>query len=86
MILVIVYSARVRTEAVGRLAWYIANETNSVNKQPQFSELDVSRLCDLFLVDTPRALVEEKTSPSVFQVHELSYIKKFDFFVITEFT
>ena len=41
-----------------------------MNKQPQFSELDVSRLSDLFLVDTPRALVEEKTSPSVFQVHE----------------
>ena len=60
---------RVRSEAVGRLAWFMANETDSVKKQPQFSEIDVSGLTDLFMVETPRAFIEERSRPSVFQVN-----------------
>ena len=61
-------SFRVRSEAVGRLAWFMANEADSVRKQPQFSELDVTNLNNLFIVENPRALVEETSS--TFQVNE----------------
>ena len=46
----------------------MSNEAESVKKQPQFSEIDVCGITDLFIVETPRALVEEKSSSSVFQV------------------
>ncbi len=65
------YIFRVRSEAVGKLAWFLANEVDSVKKQPQFSELDVSGLTNLLLVDSPRALVEDAAGSSVFQVLHL---------------
>ncbi|KAL4234763.1 hypothetical protein ACF0H5_006405 [Mactra antiquata] len=61
---------KVRSDALRRLPWYITNETNSSKKLPVFSELDVSNLANLFIVDTPRS-VEDELGRSVFQVDGL---------------
>ena len=65
-----------RSEAVGRLAWFLAQEKESARKLPSFSELDVTNLTHLLIVDSPRALAEEERGRSVFQVAQI--LDRFD--------
>ncbi|XP_060587035.1 rotatin-like, partial [Ruditapes philippinarum] len=60
---------KVRAEALKRLSWYLSNETNSGKKLPVFSDLDVSNLSNIFIVDTQRSV--EDLGRSVFQVDGL---------------
>ena len=55
-------------EGLGKLAWFLANEEDSMRKLPLFSELDITNLTNIFLVDTQRSLLDEDTEPSVFTV------------------
>ncbi len=68
LITIVFAGRRVRSEAVGRLAWFLTSETDSVGKLPQFSALDVGGLADLLQVEFPRALLLESPGASVFQV------------------
>ncbi|XP_052274853.1 rotatin-like isoform X2 [Dreissena polymorpha] len=61
---------KVRSEALKRLSWYLSTEDGSSRKLPTFSELDVSHLSNLLIVDTPRS-VDEDLGRSVFQVDGL---------------
>ena len=64
---------RVRSEGVGRLAWFLTHETESARKFPSFSELDVTNLTHLLIVDSPKALADKERGRSVFQVHYFNY-------------
>ncbi len=59
---------RMRAEALGRLAYFLAHEEESLYKLPLFSELDMTNLANLLIVDTVRVLDDEDTGRSVFQV------------------
>ena len=67
---------RVRSDGLGRLAWFLANEEESMRKLPQFSQLNVENLANMMLIENPRSLMDEDTSRSVFQVN-LSWIYGF---------
>ena len=61
-----------RSELLKRLSWYLSNEENSSRKLPVFSDLDVTNLSNLFVIDTPRS-VDEDLGRSVFQVSHYIY-------------
>jgi len=58
---------RVRSEALKRLSWYLSNEEGGSRRLPVFSELDVTNLANVLIVDTPRS-VDDDLGRSVFQV------------------
>ena len=64
---------RVRSEAVSKLAWFLTNEKDSLGKEPQLSDLDVSGLSSLFIVDLPKVLVGDQSDSSVFQIGLLAH-------------
>ena len=59
---------RIRSEGLGKLAWFLAHESESLHRLPLFSELDVTNLTSVFIIESPRSLLDEDTSRSVFQV------------------
>ncbi|XP_052815197.1 rotatin-like isoform X2 [Mya arenaria] len=61
---------KVRSEALKRLFWYLSNEEGGVRRLPIFSELNVTDLANLLIVDTPRSL-DNDLGRSVFQVDGL---------------
>lgn len=61
---------KVRSDALQRLSWHLTHEENCSKKLPVFSEMDVSNLANIFVVDTPRS-VDEDLGRSVFQVDGL---------------
>ncbi|ESO98430.1 hypothetical protein LOTGIDRAFT_231452 [Lottia gigantea] len=67
------HDLQVRTRVLERLSWFLTNETDSTNKIPVFSELDVKDLCDVLIVKTPRN-IEENIGRSVFQVDSLKQV------------
>ncbi|WAR12017.1 RTTN-like protein [Mya arenaria] len=56
---------KVRSEALKRLSWYLSNEEGGVRRLPIFSELNVTDLANLLIVDTPRS-VDNDLGRSVF--------------------
>ena len=60
--------SRIRMEGLGKIAWFLANEEDSMRKLPLFSDLDVTNLTNILLVDPQRSLLDEDTEPSVFTV------------------
>ncbi|KAL3860206.1 hypothetical protein ACJMK2_010362 [Sinanodonta woodiana] len=62
--------SKLRSESLKRLSWFLSNEENSSKKLPVFSELDVTNLANIFIVETPRS-VDEDLGRSVFQVDGL---------------
>ncbi|KAK2169790.1 hypothetical protein LSH36_7g17006 [Paralvinella palmiformis] len=71
--------ARIRMEGLGKIAWFLANEEDSMRKLPLFSDLDVTNLTNILLVDPQRSLLDEDTEPSVFTPESLK--KVFEIFV-----
>lgn len=63
----VILGYRTRAEALKRIAWFLSNETDSTAKLPVFSDLDVTNLTSVFVMDTPRS-VDEDLGRSVFQV------------------
>ncbi|XP_052815215.1 rotatin-like isoform X2 [Mya arenaria] len=61
---------KVRSEALKRLSWYLSNEEGGVRRLPIFSELNVTDLANLLIVNTPRS-VDNDLGRSVFQVDVL---------------
>ncbi|XP_071091563.1 rotatin-like [Haliotis cracherodii] len=61
---------KLRAESLRQLAWFLSNETDSCNKIPTFSELDVSNLANVFITETPRSL-DTDPGRSIFQVSDL---------------
>ncbi|WAR12035.1 RTTN-like protein, partial [Mya arenaria] len=57
---------KVRSEGLKRLSWYLSNEEGGVRRLPIFSELNVTDLANLLIVDTPRS-VDNDLGRSVFQ-------------------
>ncbi|WAR12091.1 RTTN-like protein, partial [Mya arenaria] len=57
---------KVQSEALKRLSWYLSNEEGGVRRLPIFSELNVTDLANLLIVDTPRS-VDNDLGRSVFQ-------------------
>jgi hypothetical protein len=74
--IIIIYCVlfRIRMEGLGKLAWFLANEEDSMRKLPLFSDLNVSNLTNMFIIEPPRSLLEEDTEHSVFTVSTLSCI------------
>jgi rotatin len=69
---------RIRAEALGRLAYVLSHEEKSLYKLPLFSELDVTNLANLMMVENPRVLDDEDMGRSVFQEESLK--KVYDIF------
>ncbi len=69
---------RVRAEALGKLAYFLAHEEESLYKMPLFSELDVTNLTNLLLTESPRSLQDEDTGRSVFQVSNIITVLQAD--------
>ena len=68
MFIAVLNDFRLRSEAVNKLAWYLAHEEDSLRKLPMFSTLRVDTLSDIFLCDHQKSLVDEDLSRSIFQV------------------
>ncbi|XP_046578265.1 LOW QUALITY PROTEIN: rotatin-like [Haliotis rubra] len=64
---------KLRAESLRQLAWFLSNETDSSNKIPTFSELDVSNLANVFITETPRSL-DPDPGRSIFQVSDLHQV------------
>ena len=62
-----------RSEGVGKLVWFLANEPESLCKLPMFSDLEITELSGLLISETPRSLRDHDTSTSVFQVSVRHY-------------
>ena len=63
---------RMRAEGLGKLIWFLANESESLRKLPLFSDLDMSELSSVLISETQRSLIDDDTSRSVFQVYDMS--------------
>ncbi|XP_069111957.1 rotatin-like isoform X2 [Argopecten irradians] len=61
---------RTRAEALKRVAWFLSNEKDSTKKLPVFSDLDVTNLTNIFVMETPRS-IDEDLGRSVFQIDGL---------------
>ena len=59
---------RLRSDALSKLMWFLANEAESLRKIPLFSDLDLPALSSVLFSETPRDLINDDSSFSVFQV------------------
>ena len=50
--------------------WFLANESESLRKIPLFSDLDLAALTSVLYIETPRDLMAEDSSFSVFEVNK----------------
>ncbi|XP_060080267.1 rotatin-like [Ylistrum balloti] len=66
---------RTRAEALKRVAWFLSNEKDSTKKLPVFSELDVTNLTNIFVMETPRS-VDDDLGRSVFQIDGLRKVNE----------
>lgn len=62
-----------RAEAVGKLAYFLTHERDSIYKRPAFSELDIQTV-DRFLLNDSIVILEEDTGRSVFRQEGLVQI------------
>ena len=53
--------------------WFLANESESLRKIPLFSDLDLGALTSVLYIETPRDLMTEDSSFSVFEVNTIFY-------------
>ncbi|ELU06616.1 hypothetical protein CAPTEDRAFT_220120 [Capitella teleta] len=65
---------RLRADGLGRLAYFLAHEEDSLHKVPLFSEMDLTNLSALFVMETPRSLIDDDLSPSVFNAEGLQKV------------
>ena len=65
--------SRLRSEALSKLMWFLANESESLRKIPLFSDLDLGALTSVLYIETPRDLMTEDSSFSVFEVNTIFY-------------
>jgi hypothetical protein len=68
---------RVRSEALNKLARFLAKEADTAHKLPVFSELNVSNLANVLVVDSPRSLLDQDSCRSVFQVRTVEFYVSF---------
>ncbi|CAH1779766.1 unnamed protein product [Owenia fusiformis] len=69
---------RLRTEGLNRLAWFLTSEENSTQKLPVFSQLNVTDLANLLIVDLPVHPQDLDTGRSVFEIDGM--MKVYDIF------
>ena len=63
------FTFRIRAEGLGKLTFFLAHEKDSLDKLPQFSDLDVSNLTNILLVEEPLDTMKSDKTKSVFMVN-----------------
>ncbi|XP_064639862.1 rotatin-like [Lineus longissimus] len=71
-------SSRVRSDALTRLAWYLSREEDASRKRPAFSDLDITKLSDVFALESPLTLEPTGSPLTVFSSDEM--LKVFEIF------